>query len=157
ANLRLYTNGVQVAIRAQTGAIAISTGPLTIGSDATFGQYFAGRIDEVRVYNRALSASEIQTDLNTPVGGGTIPIDTTPPTTPGNLVSSTFSTSEIRLTWTASTDTVGVTGYLVERQNSPGGAFVGIGTTATTSFNNTGLAPATTYGYRVQATDAAGN
>ena len=56
--------GEQAAI----GTIAISTGALSIGSDPLYGQYFAGRIDEIRVYNVALSAAEIQTDMNTPIG-----------------------------------------------------------------------------------------
>src|SRR5207247_6816835 len=67
ATIRLYVNGVQVASRAQTGAIATSTNPLQIGGDSLYGQYFAGRIDEVRLYNRALSAAQIQSDMNTPV------------------------------------------------------------------------------------------
>lgn len=67
AAVRLYVNGVQVASRAQTGLINVSTASLTIGGDTTFGQYFQGLIDEVRVYNRALSASEIQADMNSPV------------------------------------------------------------------------------------------
>ena len=67
ATMRLYVNGVQVASRAQTGAIATSTNPLQIGGDSIYGQYFAGRIDEVRVYNRALTVTEIQTDMNSPV------------------------------------------------------------------------------------------
>ena len=67
--MRLYVNGVQVASRAQTGNIVTSTNPLQIGGDSIYGQYFAGLIDEVRVYNRALSLAEIQTDMNTPVGG----------------------------------------------------------------------------------------
>jgi hypothetical protein len=67
AAMRLYVNGVQVASRAQTGAIATSTDPLQIGGDSIYGQYFAGRIDEVRIYNRALSAAQIQSDMNTPV------------------------------------------------------------------------------------------
>jgi hypothetical protein len=65
--LRLYVNGVQVSSRAQTGAIAVSTNPLQIGGDTFYGQYFLGRIDEIRVYNRALSAAQIQTDMNTPI------------------------------------------------------------------------------------------
>ena len=65
--LRFYVNGVQVSSRAQTGAIATSTNPLQIGGDSIFGQYFFGKIDEVRVYNRALSATEIQSDMNTPI------------------------------------------------------------------------------------------
>jgi hypothetical protein len=64
---RLYINGVQVASRAQTGSIATSTNALRIGGNTVWGEYFQGRIDEVRVYNRALSAAEIQTDMNTAV------------------------------------------------------------------------------------------
>jgi hypothetical protein len=67
ATLRLYVNGVQVSSRAQTGQIAISTNPLEIGGDSVYGQYFPGSIDEVRVYNRALNAAEVQQDMNTPI------------------------------------------------------------------------------------------
>jgi hypothetical protein len=67
ATLRLYVNGVQVSSLAKTGNLLTSTNPLEIGSDSIYGQYFAGTIDEVRVYNRALSAGEIQTDMNTAV------------------------------------------------------------------------------------------
>jgi hypothetical protein len=67
ATLRLYVNGVQASSVARTGNIATSINPLQIGSDSFFGQYFAGTIDEVRVYNRALTAGEIQTDMATPL------------------------------------------------------------------------------------------
>ena len=67
ATLRFYVNGVQVSSRAQTGAIAVSTNPLQIGGDSIYGQYFIGKIDEIRVYNRALSVTEIQSDMNTPI------------------------------------------------------------------------------------------
>jgi hypothetical protein len=66
--LRLYINGVQVASVNRTGPIATSTGPLRIGGNSLWGEFFQGRIDEVRVYNRALTPAEIQTDMNTPVG-----------------------------------------------------------------------------------------
>jgi hypothetical protein len=64
---RLYVNGVQVSSRAQTGPIAISSGPLRIGGNAVWGEYFQGRIDEVRIYNRALSQAEVQTDMITAI------------------------------------------------------------------------------------------
>jgi hypothetical protein len=52
------------------------------------GYYFNGVIDEVRIYNRALSQAEIRADMTTPVNGGSSPSDTTPPkisiTAPGN-------------------------------------------------------------------------
>ena len=67
-NLRLYVNGIEVSSTPRFGQIGTSTGALTIGGDALYGQHFAGRIDEVRIFNTALSASEIQTDMNTPIG-----------------------------------------------------------------------------------------
>jgi Concanavalin A-like lectin/glucanases superfamily/Bacterial Ig domain/Abnormal spindle-like microcephaly-assoc'd, ASPM-SPD-2-Hydin len=69
ATLRLYLNGVLVASQAVTGAMVSSTGALRIGGNGVWGEYFGGRIDEVRIYNRALSAAEIQRDMTTPVGG----------------------------------------------------------------------------------------
>ena len=73
ATMRLYVNGVQVASRAQTGNILSSANPLEIGGDSIYGQYFAGMIDEVRIYNRALNAAEVLADMNTPVGGNPPP------------------------------------------------------------------------------------
>ncbi len=67
ATQRLYVNGAQVASRAQTGAIATSASPLGIGGNSVWGEFFRGRIDEVRVYNRALSQAEIQNDMNTAI------------------------------------------------------------------------------------------
>jgi len=77
--------------------------------------------------------------------------DTTPPTTPTNLTATAISSSQINLSWTASTDNVGVTGYRIYR----GG--VQIATTTLTSYSNTGLSPSTSYSYTVAAYDAAGN
>lgn len=65
---RLFINGNQVATLNSTGNITTSTDLLRIGGSAALGsQYFAGLIDEVRIYNRALSQSEIQTDMITPI------------------------------------------------------------------------------------------
>ena len=66
ADVRLYVNGTQVASTAHTGTIATSTNPLQIGGDDIYGQNFAGLIDEVRVYNVALTPAQIQTDQTTP-------------------------------------------------------------------------------------------
>ncbi len=67
SNLRLYVNGSLVATTAHTGSIATSTNQLQIGGDSIWGQYFAGLIDEVRVYNTALTATQVQTDMTTPI------------------------------------------------------------------------------------------
>jgi hypothetical protein len=67
--LRFYVNGVQVATRAFSGALAVTTQPLRIGGNNVWSEWFNGLIDEVRVYNRALSATEVQTDMNRAVSG----------------------------------------------------------------------------------------
>jgi hypothetical protein len=69
ATLRLFVNGVQVGSGALGGSLLTSTGALRIGGNAVWGEYFSGLIDEVRIYNRALTAAEIQSDMTAPIGG----------------------------------------------------------------------------------------
>ena len=88
SSLILYRNGAQVATTAVTGAIVTSSQALRIGGNALWGEYFAGRIDEVRIYNRALSASEIQTDMNTAINAA-------PPPPPDFSLSATPATRTI--------------------------------------------------------------
>ncbi len=77
--------------------------------------------------------------------------DTTPPTVPTNLKATAASSTAINLTWTASTDNVGVTGYNIYRAGTK------VGSAAGASYQDTGLAPSTAYTYTVAAYDAAGN
>ena len=79
------------------------------------------------------------------------PNDTTAPSTPGSVNASPVSANRINLSWQASTDNTGVTGYNIYRN----GAL--IGTTASASYADTSLVPATAYTYTVTAFDAAGN
>ena len=156
AILRLYVNGVQVASKAQTGTLTTSSNPLQIGGDTFYGQYFAGRIDEVRVYASALSASQVQSDMSAPIGGS--PGDTQPPTAPSNLQASAISSTQVNLSWTGSTDNVAVTGYRVERCQGAGcSTFAEIAQPSGTTFNDTGRSPSTSYSYRVRAADAVPN
>jgi len=83
-------------------------------------------------------------------GGGTGGGDTTPPSAPANLAATTTATS-VSLSWTASTDNVGVTGYNVYRGSTLAGTASG------TTFTDSALTPATAYTYTVKAYDAAGN
>jgi hypothetical protein len=91
------------------------------------------------------------------VGGGSAVVnlnwgaDTTPPTQPGNLNASSTGATTANLTWTASTDARGVTGYDVWRDG------VLRGTVSGTTFGDTGLVGGTTYNYSVIARDGAGN
>jgi Calcineurin-like phosphoesterase len=86
------------------------------------------------------------------------PADVTAPTTPTGL-SATAAGGTITLGWSASTDDVGVSGYVVHRATSPGfpvSAATVLGTTTAPSFSDPGRPPGTWH-YRVTATDAAGN
>jgi hypothetical protein len=77
--------------------------------------------------------------------------DTTAPSAPTAVTASSPTSSTVALSWTASTDAVGVTGYRVRRDG------VVVGTPTGTTFTDTGLAAATSYPYTVTALDAAGN
>ena len=80
-------------------------------------------------------------------GGG----DTEAPSTPTNLSASNTTQTSTDLSWNASTDNVGVTGYTVYQDGAS------IGTTASTSYAVSGLTASTTYTFTVTASDAAGN
>lgn len=131
ATMRLYVNGVQVGVRGLTGGINATSSPLMIGGNNVWGEFFAGTIDDLRIYNRALSPAEIVSDMATPVTTG-IPADITAPkvmTTlplggtvgigPATVVSATFSEAMIPATITAATVTLrstkaavtGIVGY----------------------------------------------
>jgi fibronectin type 3 domain-containing protein len=95
ATLRLYLNGTQVAGRAVTGALTISSGALRIGGNAVWGEYFSGLIDEVRIYNRALTAAEVQGDMNAPVVSSANPVPK-----PTGLTATTLSNGrDVDLHW----------------------------------------------------------
>src|SRR6185503_11808571 len=86
------------------------------------------------------------------------PPDATPPTDPSNLQASAVSSTQIDLSWQASTDTSGINLYRIERcQGSSCGNFVEVATVPgnQTTFSNTSLGASTSYTYRVRAEDAA--
>ncbi|MDQ3941097.1 MAG: right-handed parallel beta-helix repeat-containing protein, partial [Actinomycetota bacterium] len=88
-------------------------------------------------------------DVGTDTRYGT---DTDAPTTPTNLVATAARHDKIDLSWSASTDNVGVTGYHIFRD----GALLASAGTETT-YSDTTVSPSTTYTYQVRAKDAAGN
>ena len=65
--MRLYVNGAEVSTTAMSGPVTVSNGPLRIGGNSVWAEFFRGIIDEVRIYNRALSGVEIGTDMITPI------------------------------------------------------------------------------------------
>ncbi|HET7445015.1 MAG TPA: LamG-like jellyroll fold domain-containing protein [Solirubrobacterales bacterium] len=64
--LRLYVNGKLVDTSSAKSAME-SSGPLQIGCSKTFGEYYQGLIDEVRIYDRSLSGAEVEEDKATAI------------------------------------------------------------------------------------------
>lgn len=77
--------------------------------------------------------------------------DAVPPTDPTNLSATATSSANISLSWTASTDNVGVTGYEIYRNT------VKVGTSPSNSYADGGLTANTQYSYYVKAYDAQNN
>jgi chitodextrinase len=77
--------------------------------------------------------------------------DSTPPTTPADLTATAISSTQINLSWTASTDNVAVSGYHVYCNKKQ------IGITSGASYQSTGLRPSKTYKFSVAAFDGSGN
>jgi hypothetical protein len=67
ATIRFYVNGEEVSRIEEDSPITTSNRPLFIGGDQSQGQYFHGRIDEVRIFNGPRTAEQIRSDMNTPV------------------------------------------------------------------------------------------
>jgi len=96
-----------------------------------------------------ISAVEDQFNVNLSV---TAPgVDGASPSVPTGLMATAVSTSQINLSWSASTDNVAVTGYKIYRDS------VYITTVGATNYSDTGLSSNTLYAYTVSAIDAAAN
>jgi chitodextrinase len=153
--LRIYVDGVLVTT-ATKALEADGVGHVVTLGNLRGSNPFSGLIDELRIYNRALTLAEIQTDMATPIGPQGP--DTTPPSDVTGLTATVISPTQLNVSWTAATDNIGVTGYRVERCQGAGcTSFVPIATPTGTTFGNTGLTASTPYSYRVKAVDAATN
>jgi glucose/arabinose dehydrogenase len=64
STIRLFVDGALAGTRAQSGAMVQGNGPVRFGGTAVWPEWFAGRLDEIRIYDRALSAAQIQADMN---------------------------------------------------------------------------------------------
>ena len=131
----VHRNGTQIATSttttlADTGLSAATTYTYTVAARDAAG-------------NVSSAASASVTTASAP--------DTTPPSQPAGFTAAAAGSTGANLSWTASTDNVAVTGYIVRRGGTQ------IATPTATSFADTGLSAGTTYTYTVAARDAAGN
>jgi chitodextrinase len=133
---KIRRDGVQIA---STSALAYTDNGR---SPSTLYTYTVAAVDAAG----NISARSAAASATTPAAP-----DTAAPATPTGLAASAVSPSQINLSWSAATDNVGVTGYKVLR----GG--VQVATTASLTYADLGLSPATIYTYTVAAFDAAGN
>jgi hypothetical protein len=110
----------------------------------TAGQHSLTAVATDSANHQSTSAAVAVTVNN---GGGS----TTPPTVPTGLTATAVSSTVVNLSWTASTDTAGVTGYNVFRNGTQ------VGTAPSTTYQDSGLLASTSYSYTVSAFDGVGN
>jgi hypothetical protein len=131
-------DGVPVAaLTRNTGLGSVNIGRFGVG-DTLANRNFRVAFDDVRVTDAAA------------------PPDETPPTQPTALIATPVDAATVDLAWQPSTDGTGVTGYTIYR-STDGLSYAAVGQSATTSYRDGGLAPATSYWWAVDAVDAAGN
>ncbi len=142
--MRVYMNGVENTggsfPKALTGNVRNSTASLYVGRDSGTGYLFNGLIDEVRVYDRALSSSEVM-DLYQFAGAS--------PVTPPVLDSAVPGDGQVSLSWNAIEGALG--GYII-RYGKQSGVYgdLRINAGGTTTYTVTGLTNGTTYYFIVE-------
>lgn len=135
AGYRVFRNGVQIGTSATTSFTDSGLTPSTAYSYEVLAFDGAG--------NLSAKATPLPVSTRAP--------DTVAPSAPGQPTASAITSSSLTLTWAAATDAYGVSQYVIRRNGTQ------VGTSATTSFADTGLTPSTSYSYTVSALDNAGN
>jgi chitodextrinase len=131
----LYRNNTKIASVASTSYNDIG---LTAGTTYGYSVYAYDEAGNVSVQGPNAGAT-------------TLPADHTPPSAPTNFSATVNSSSQVILTWSPSTDNVGVSGYVITRNGT------GIATVTSTAYTDMNVASNTTYEYVIKAKDAAGN
>ena len=140
-----------------TTLVASPTGTSHLDSGLATGSSYSYRVTAVDAAGNA-SAPSARASAAT-LASGTPPVaDTTAPTMPASLTATAASSATINLSWTASTDNIGVSGYRVFRcAGASCTPTQQVATSSATGYADNGLSGSSTYGYRVAAVDAAGN
>jgi len=150
--LRTYRDGALVSTNTSpSGAPDAESNPLVFGRHATRERYFQGSIDDVHIFNRALSATEIQALL----AGG---LDGSPPTAPSGLITS-VSGQTVSLFWQPAGDPEsGISQYRVFRGSTPGGpkSLLGFVTGSSLGAVDPSGAANSSYYYQVAAVNGTG-
>jgi fibronectin type 3 domain-containing protein len=143
----LYVNGVEVGRNTAMTLNPSSLGTTNLnhlGRSQYPDPYFDGRIDDFRIYARALGAAEISAATAAQM----------PLASVSGLQATAASSGQINLSWTANPN---ATSYNVKRATTPGGPYTTLATGVTaTNYSNSGLSAGATYYYVVSATNAGG-
>jgi len=154
------TTTVSLTWTASTDAVGVTGYDVyrgsTLAGSATGTTFTDTGLTAGTAYTYTVRARDAAGNVSSPsagVTGTTVAqqVDTSAPTVPTGLTVGTTTTSTAPLTWTASSDDVGVAGYDVYRGTTR------VVTTTTTRYTDTGLSAGTAYSYTVRAKDAAGN
>ncbi|WP_307204969.1 LamG-like jellyroll fold domain-containing protein [Paenibacillus harenae] len=142
----LYIDGVQAATNTGMTIKPSDLAPTSSGnfigkSEWTGDKYLKGQVDDFRIYNRAISASEVTSVMN----GETLAV----PTVPTDVSAKVLSGLITNLNWTVSTN---VTSYNVKRATASGGPYTTIATGVLgTSYTDSGLTAGASYYYVISA------
>jgi len=121
------------------------------------GSYLDTSVQAATTYSYTVEAVDGRGNTSMPsdpASATTPPVpDTSPPSTPTNVTARVVSATKVALTWAASTDNVGVTGYTVVRD----GTVSLLLPVSATSFTDTSMSSGQTHSYAVKAADQAGN
>ena len=132
-------------------AYLVDVTPLVTGNNTFTIRASGNSSDGARYFSRNGNAATVAPQLQVTCAAATP--DTTPPSRPGTPTQTAVTTSTVSMSWTASTDNVGVTGYRIFRNGAP---VLDVGGT-TLSYQDTGLAGGTQYRYTIKAFDGVGN
>ncbi|MCB0592843.1 MAG: T9SS type A sorting domain-containing protein [Lewinellaceae bacterium] len=147
---KIYINGVSVAEKDVSGTLNSTAYPLGMGFNIVDGgSYFNGSLDDIQIYNVALTSQEIA-DLYAAQSLPPIEADVTPPTAPLNFAA-TVNFTDVSLSWLPSTDDVGVAAYNLFQDAEK------IMTTPGTTASIFGLQQLTQFTFGITAVDEAGN
>ncbi len=140
---KLYRDGMYLAALGAIGSTAISDTGLAAATTYT---YALSAIDAAgNESGLSLSASETTQAPPSP--------DTSPPSVPANVTVAVTAPNDVAVRWSASSDSFGVTRYIIARD----GAAIGMVGGTALSFRDRSTNPSRTYSYAVAASDAAGN
>ena len=145
-----FQYGTSRAYGSSTAKVAVASGTSTVSAQAALSSLTASTTYHYRLMASNAMGTSYGSDAAFTTSAASPPTDTSAPTAPGSLVGSAGD-AQVSLSWSASTDNVGVSGYRVFRDGSR------VAQSSATSFTDSGLANGTSYSYYVVAFDTAGN